>query len=111
MDDRTKLRGFASMTKEKQRESAAKGGKSVAIGDRTFSKDRELASTAGRKGGFQTKNENRAFSRDRELAVSAGRKGGRAKRFRQPIAAIKEEKDKDIAILRSALAANRSNED
>ncbi len=36
---------------EKQREIARKGGKSVPAGERSFSKDHELASEAGRKGG------------------------------------------------------------
>lgn len=44
-------RGFASMDQNKQREIASKGGKSVPPEERSFSKDRELASEAGRKGG------------------------------------------------------------
>lgn len=44
-------RGFASMDEAKQREIASKGGKSVPPEERSFSKDRELASEAGRKGG------------------------------------------------------------
>lgn len=44
-------RGFASMDEEKQREIARKGGKSVPPEERSFSKDRELASEAGKKGG------------------------------------------------------------
>ena len=44
-------RGFASMDKNKQQEIAKKGGESVAPEDRSFSKDRDLASEAGRKGG------------------------------------------------------------
>ena len=45
------LRGFASMSVEKRRAIAAKGGKSVASEKRTFSRDRTLASQAGKKGG------------------------------------------------------------
>lgn len=44
-------RGFASMDPERQRELARKGGASVPASKRSFSKDRDLASTAGRKGG------------------------------------------------------------
>lgn len=47
----TSNRGFASMDREKQREIARKGGQSVAPEDRSFSRDRELAASAGRKGG------------------------------------------------------------
>ena len=44
-------RGFASMDEKKQREIARKGGASVPDEKRSFSKDHELASEAGRKGG------------------------------------------------------------
>jgi len=44
-------RGFASMSPEKQREIARKGGKSVPSEKRSFSQNRDLASEAGRKGG------------------------------------------------------------
>ena len=44
-------RGFASMTPEKQREIASKGGKSVPSDKRSFAQNRDLASQAGRKGG------------------------------------------------------------
>ncbi|GGK37214.1 general stress protein [Salinarimonas ramus] len=44
-------RGFASMSPEKQREIASKGGQSVPASKRSFSQNRELASEAGRKGG------------------------------------------------------------
>ena len=47
----TSKRGFASMSPEKQREIASKGGQSVPAEKRSFSQDRELASEAGRKGG------------------------------------------------------------
>lgn len=47
----TSNRGFASMEDSKQREIARKGGESVPDEKRSFSKDRELASQAGRKGG------------------------------------------------------------
>nr|WP_238253808.1 MULTISPECIES: general stress protein [unclassified Methylobacterium] len=50
----TSKRGFASMDLERQREIASKGGRSVPAEKRSFSQDRELASSAGRKGGQST---------------------------------------------------------
>ncbi|MDB5506537.1 MAG: hypothetical protein JWR75_1175 [Devosia sp.] len=47
----TSNRGFASMDEDKQREIAKKGGESVPDEKRSFSKDPDLASEAGRKGG------------------------------------------------------------
>ena len=44
-------RGFASMSPERQREIARKGGASVPSEKRSFSQDRNLAAQAGRKGG------------------------------------------------------------
>jgi len=44
-------RGFAGMDDGKQRDIAAEGGRSVPDDKRSFSKDPELASEAGRKGG------------------------------------------------------------
>ena len=44
-------RGFASMSIEKRRAIARKGGAAVPSHKRTFAKNRDLASTAGRKGG------------------------------------------------------------
>jgi len=82
-------RGFASMDDDKQRDIARKGGESVPGEERSFSKDRELASEAGRKGGehshggHQQQGGGRAqqggggnFAQDRERAAEAGRKGG-----------------------------------
>ena len=71
-------RGFASMSPEKQREIASKGGKSVPKEKRSFSADRSLATAAGRKGGMSTLGEKRAFSLRPDLAAEAGRKGGAA---------------------------------
>lgn len=48
MADNTSKRGFASMSEERQREIASKGGK--ASGG-NFKNDREKASRAGKKGG------------------------------------------------------------
>jgi hypothetical protein len=44
-------RGFACMTPERRREVAQKGGSSVPPDKRSFSRDRDLAATAGRAGG------------------------------------------------------------
>lgn len=73
-----KKRGFGSMSPEKQREIASKGGKSVPKESRSFSRDRTLAANAGRKGGQATPPEKRSFSLDNQLAGHAGRKGGHA---------------------------------
>ena len=50
------IRGFAAMDPEKRREIARMGGASVPSEKRSFAKDRELASTAGRKGGEASRN-------------------------------------------------------
>ena len=47
----TSNRGFASMDRERQREIASKGGRSVPKEARGFSRNPELAAEAGRKGG------------------------------------------------------------
>lgn len=69
-------RGFASMTPERRREIATKGGKSVPAEKRAFTKNTDLAARAGQKGGRNVDPKNRSFSRDAALASSAGRKGG-----------------------------------
>jgi general stress protein YciG len=52
MNERTpKPKGFAAMTPERRREIARKGGASVQPQNRSFHRDRGLASSAGRKGG------------------------------------------------------------
>ena len=88
----TSNRGFASMDEDKQRDIASQGGQSVPAEERSFSKDRELASEAGRKGGEHSHGEESGsdsanagsserggsgkFAEDRERASEAGRKGG-----------------------------------
>ena len=47
-------RGFASMDRDKQREIARKGGRSVPDDKRSFSQNHKLASEAGRKGGHSS---------------------------------------------------------
>lgn len=64
------------MSHEKRREVARKGGMSLNPENRTFSRDRALAVSAGAKGGISVAPEDRAFSRDPALAKRAGRKGG-----------------------------------
>jgi general stress protein YciG len=76
-------RGFAAMDEKKQREIARKGGQSVPPGERSFSKDPELASQAGRKGGQSVPPEERSFSKNPGLASQAGRKGGEASGVRR----------------------------
>lgn len=46
-----KQRGFASMDPERRAELARKGGLSAKPENRPFSKDKDLASRAGKKGG------------------------------------------------------------
>lgn len=52
-------RGFASMSPEKQRDIASKGGKSVPSEKRSFSQNRDLASQAGRRGGQKSRTADR----------------------------------------------------
>ncbi len=73
-------RGFAAMSPERQREIAAKGGRSVPAEKRSFSQNGDLAAAAGRKGGLNVDPANRSFSRSPVLASEAGRKGGHASR-------------------------------
>src|SRR5918993_534675 len=47
-------RGFASMSVERRREIASMGGKSIPAENRAFSRQRDLASKAGRKGGCES---------------------------------------------------------
>jgi len=51
MDQPTKLRGFAALTPERRTEIARKGGSSIPADKRAFSRNRDLATSAGRKGG------------------------------------------------------------
>lgn len=80
MSDQRPKRGFAAMSLEERRKAAAKGGRALKPEQRSFSKNRALASECGRVGGTSVDPENRSFSRDRALAIEAGRKGGKATR-------------------------------
>lgn len=51
MDKPKSRRGFASMSPERRREISRKGGQSVPAEKRSFSKDPDLARSAGSKGG------------------------------------------------------------
>lgn len=53
-------RGFGSMSQERQKEIASKGGKSVLPEKRAFTVDRTLASAAGKKGGLAKPSGSRA---------------------------------------------------
>ncbi len=66
-------RGFGSMSQEKRKEIAAKGGRAVDPANRSFTRDRELARSAGSKGGSAIKPEQRAYSLDPVLASKAGK--------------------------------------
>src|SRR6516165_650189 len=73
---KTSKRGFASMDPELHRRIASMGGKAVRPESRSFSKNRKLASEAGKKGGVSVPGEKRSFSKNRDLAVRCGRNGG-----------------------------------
>lgn len=58
-NDKSK-RGFAKMDPERLKVISQKGGLSVAKGNRSFSRDRDLAASAGSKGGSSSRTEQRA---------------------------------------------------
>ena len=62
-------RGFASMTDEKQREIASKGGKAAHESGHAHEFNSQEAREAGRKGGA-------SVSRDKAHMAEIGRKGG-----------------------------------
>lgn len=65
------MRGFASMSREKQREIASKGGRAAHQKGTAHEFTPEEARVAGRKGG-------EAVSRDRQHMAEIGRKGGQS---------------------------------
>lgn len=75
MNEEKPKRGFAALSLDRRRELASMGGKATRPENRTFSKSRELASSAGKKGGKAVPDANRSFSRDRDLATRAAKKG------------------------------------
>lgn len=50
-----KPQGFAALSPERRREISSLGGRSVLPENRGFSRDRYLASSAGRKGGMTSR--------------------------------------------------------
>lgn len=62
--DKKRRRGFAAMDDDKQRDLAARGGRSVPPGKRSFARDPSLAAEAGRKGGGHA---HRGERSDREI--------------------------------------------
>ena len=73
----TSRRGFASMSQEKQREIASKGGQAAHAKGTAHEFTPEEAREAGRKGG-------RAISKDRLHMAQIGRKGGKKAGHSQP---------------------------
>lgn len=51
----TRKRGFGGMSAEKRKMISAMGGRAVKPENRAFSKDKDLARTAGRRGGSRVK--------------------------------------------------------
>ena len=81
----TSTRGFASMDRDKQREIARKGGRSVPNEKRSFSQNHQLASEAGRKGGHSSHGRRRAAARHGGLSEAVRprlRRGPNVKRGR-----------------------------
>ena len=79
-------RGFASMSPEKQKEIASRGGKAAHAKGTAHEFTSDEAREAGRKGGL-------VVSRDREHMVAIGREGGhsRAKKAKLRLLKGKEE--------------------
>ena len=69
-------KGLASLSPERRRQIASMGGKSVPKEKRTFARNRDVASAAGKKGGRTIRPETRTFTVYPELASIAGRIGG-----------------------------------
>jgi uncharacterized protein len=73
MDEKPKpKRGFASLSPERLREIASRGGKNSGG---NFKKNTTRAAESGRKGGLAVASNDRYFSRDRNTASTAGKKG------------------------------------
>ena len=69
-------RGFAAMTRERQREIASSGGRAAHELGRAHEFTVDEARSAGRKGG-------NALSRDRAHMAAIGRKGGQSRRLKR----------------------------
>lgn len=91
-------RGFASMTPEKQKEIASKGGRAAHAKGTAHEFSSEEARNAGRKGG-------QAVSRNREHMSSIGRKGGESvSRNREHMAEIGREGGHTDQMVASSMA-------
>jgi general stress protein YciG len=69
-------KGLASLSPERRRQIASMGGKSVPKEKRTFARDRDVASAAGKIGGRTIRPETRTFALYPDIASMAGRIGG-----------------------------------
>ena len=65
-------RGFALLSADRIREIASKGGSSVPSEKRAFSRDKDLAITAGRKGGEANSNVPKEHRRDGRVPDDLG---------------------------------------
>ena len=104
-------RGFASMDREKQKEIASKGGRSVPSEKRSFSQNRQLAAKAGRKGGQSVAPENRSFYKiersQRKQAAKAGKASMRKIEVSHVIASLQPTPVAKADLLRLAEATRR----
>jgi general stress protein YciG len=78
--DNKSKRGFASMSKDKQREIASMGGKSAHEIGSAHQFTRSEAVAAGQKGGKSAHANGTRHKFSHDKAVEAGRKGGRISR-------------------------------
>ena len=83
----TKARGFASMTSEKQREIARKGGRAAHERGTAHEFTTDEARAAGRKGGERV-------SANRSHMAEIGRLGGRSSAGRRSTAAVQNQPER-----------------
>ena len=86
-------RGFGAMDREQQRRISRKGGESVRPEDRSFSRDRALASAAGRKGAVSR---NMAAKRARETGSSTTIPGGQVVEGERQASGITDEEAESV---------------
>ena len=98
-------RGIAKMTPDKVREISSKGGSATPPEKRSFSKDRSLASEAGKIGGKLVPPEKRSFS-DSDKAREAGRKGGGSNKGKLDAAYVKARENGDKTYIPSKECRN-----
>jgi general stress protein YciG len=80
LDDEKSRRGFASMSSDRQREIASKGGRAAHLQGRAHEFTTDEARVAGRKGG-------ETVSRNRAHMAAIGRAGGLARGRNRALAA------------------------